>query len=149
MLKVFNLIINFVVSNNNVDSSRISICWRKAVSFVLPKQHCMFISHCLVCLAVCLSVCLSTCIYLSAGLSIYPSAHPSIHPSVPVACRIPRNEYSIQLPINFLSRFLQESCSLFSCLYQSWCHNPVATVSLCLLTQNYQHACDLLMILYP
>jgi len=39
-----------------------------------------------------------------------------------------------------------ESCSLFCCLYQSWCHNPVATVSLCLLTQNYQHACDLLMI---
>lgn len=39
-----------------------------------------------------------------------------------------------------------ESCSLFSCLYQSWCHNPVATVSLCLLTQNYQHACDLLMV---
>lgn len=43
----------------------------------------------------------------------------------------------------------QESCSLFTCLYQSWCHNPVATVSLCLLTQNYQHACDLLMVLYP
>ncbi|PFX23014.1 Protein VAC14-like [Stylophora pistillata] len=42
-----------------------------------------------------------------------------------------------------------ESCSLFCCLYQSWCHNPVATVSLCLLTQNYQHACELLMILYP
>ncbi|XP_020613432.1 protein VAC14 homolog [Orbicella faveolata] len=39
-----------------------------------------------------------------------------------------------------------ESCSLFCCLYQSWCHNPVATVSLCLLTQNYQHACELLMI---
>lgn len=39
-----------------------------------------------------------------------------------------------------------ESCSLFCCLYQSWCHNPVATVSLCLLTQNYRHACDLLMI---
>ena len=43
----------------------------------------------------------------------------------------------------------QESCSLFTSLYQSWCHNPVATVSLCLLTQNYQHACDLLMVLYP
>ncbi|KXJ24188.1 protein VAC14 homolog [Exaiptasia diaphana] len=39
-----------------------------------------------------------------------------------------------------------ESCSLFCCLYKSWSHNPVATVSLCLLTQNYQHACDLLMI---
>ncbi|EDO30641.1 predicted protein [Nematostella vectensis] len=39
-----------------------------------------------------------------------------------------------------------ESCSLFCCLYQSWAHNAVATVSLCLLTQNYKHACDLLMI---
>ncbi|GAB1601196.1 protein VAC14 homolog [Argonauta hians] len=37
-----------------------------------------------------------------------------------------------------------ESCSLFTCLYKSWCHGPVATVSLCYLTQNYQHACDLL-----
>lgn len=38
----------------------------------------------------------------------------------------------------------EESCSLFCCLYRSWCHNPVATISLCLLTQNYQHACHLL-----
>eukprot|EP00106_Octopus_bimaculoides_P002664 XP_014770106.1 PREDICTED: protein VAC14 homolog [Octopus bimaculoides] len=37
-----------------------------------------------------------------------------------------------------------ESCSLFTCLYKSWCHGPVATVSLCYLTQNYEHACDLL-----
>nr|XP_057906250.1 protein VAC14 homolog [Doryrhamphus excisus] len=37
-----------------------------------------------------------------------------------------------------------ESCSLFCCLYRSWCHNPVATVSLCFLTQNYQHAYDLI-----
>lgn len=37
-----------------------------------------------------------------------------------------------------------ESCSLFTCLYKCWCHGPVATVSLCYLTQNYQHACDLL-----
>lgn len=37
-----------------------------------------------------------------------------------------------------------ESCSLFTCLYKSWCHGPVAAVSLCYLTQNYQHACDLL-----
>lgn len=36
------------------------------------------------------------------------------------------------------------SWSLFCCLYRSWCHSPVATVSLCLLTQNYKHACDLL-----
>ena len=44
---------------------------------------------------------------------------------------------------------LQESCILFSCLYRCWCHNPVATVSLCLLAQTYKHACDLLLNLYP
>ncbi|XP_061837224.1 protein VAC14 homolog [Nerophis lumbriciformis] len=33
-----------------------------------------------------------------------------------------------------------ESGALFCCLYRSWCHNPVATVSLCFLTQNYRHA---------
>ncbi|XP_077530253.1 protein VAC14 homolog [Haemaphysalis longicornis] len=38
----------------------------------------------------------------------------------------------------------QESCGLFCCLYRSWCHNPVATISLCLLTQNYEHTCSLL-----
>ncbi|XP_072225592.1 protein VAC14 homolog [Leuresthes tenuis] len=38
----------------------------------------------------------------------------------------------------------QESCALFCCLYRSWCHNPVATVSLCFLTQNYKHAYDLI-----
>ncbi|XP_067854362.1 protein VAC14 homolog [Heptranchias perlo] len=37
-----------------------------------------------------------------------------------------------------------ESCNLFCCLYRSWCHNPVATVSLCFLTQNYKHAYDLI-----
>ncbi|XP_053707899.1 protein VAC14 homolog [Synchiropus splendidus] len=38
----------------------------------------------------------------------------------------------------------QESRVLFCCLYRSWCHNPVATVSLCFLTQNYKHAYDLI-----
>lgn len=37
-----------------------------------------------------------------------------------------------------------ESQSLFCCLYRSWCHNPVTTVSLCFLTQNYRHAYDLI-----
>jgi len=37
-----------------------------------------------------------------------------------------------------------ESCSLFCCLYRTWCHSPVATVALCLITRNYEHACDLL-----
>ncbi|ELK36188.1 PREDICTED: protein VAC14 homolog [Myotis davidii] len=37
-----------------------------------------------------------------------------------------------------------ESQDLFCCLYRSWCHNPVTTVSLCFLTQNYRHAYDLI-----
>ncbi|KAF7242762.1 hypothetical protein EYD10_10909 [Varanus komodoensis] len=37
-----------------------------------------------------------------------------------------------------------ESLELFCCLYRSWCHNPVTTVSLCFLTQNYKHAYDLI-----
>ncbi|XP_072374677.1 protein VAC14 homolog isoform X1 [Scyliorhinus torazame] len=37
-----------------------------------------------------------------------------------------------------------ESCNLFCGLYRSWCHNPVATVSLCFLTQNYKHAYELI-----
>ncbi|PNF35433.1 VAC14-like protein [Cryptotermes secundus] len=40
----------------------------------------------------------------------------------------------------------EESCLLFCCLYKSWAHNPVATVALCLLTQNYSHVCDLIRI---
>ncbi|XP_063801929.1 protein VAC14 homolog isoform X1 [Pseudophryne corroboree] len=37
-----------------------------------------------------------------------------------------------------------ESCNLFCCLYRSWCHSPVATVSLCFLSQNYKHAYHLI-----
>ncbi|XP_015918510.1 protein VAC14 homolog [Parasteatoda tepidariorum] len=40
----------------------------------------------------------------------------------------------------------ESSWSLFKCLYLSWCHSPVATVSLCLLAQTYKHACDLLQL---
>ncbi|XP_021933263.1 protein VAC14 homolog isoform X2 [Zootermopsis nevadensis] len=40
----------------------------------------------------------------------------------------------------------EDSCLLFCCLYKSWAHNPVATVALCLLTQNYSHVCDLIRI---
>uniref|UniRef100_A0A8D0GMT9 Protein VAC14 homolog n=1 Tax=Sphenodon punctatus TaxID=8508 RepID=A0A8D0GMT9_SPHPU len=39
---------------------------------------------------------------------------------------------------------LKSSRNLFCCLYRSWCHNPVTTVSLCFLTQNYKHAYDLI-----
>lgn len=38
------------------------------------------------------------------------------------------------------------SCALFCSLYETWCHNPVATVALCLLTQNYQHVCELIKL---
>lgn len=41
------------------------------------------------------------------------------------------------------SSFMQGSWHLFKTLYSSWCHNPVATVSLCLLSQNYDHASNL------
>jgi vacuole morphology and inheritance protein 14 len=33
---------------------------------------------------------------------------------------------------------------MFTALYKSWCHNPVATFSLCLYAQAYQHAADLI-----
>ncbi|KAL3860333.1 hypothetical protein ACJMK2_010472 [Sinanodonta woodiana] len=39
----------------------------------------------------------------------------------------------------------KESCSLFCCLYQSWCASPVATIALCYLSQNYKHAADLML----
>ncbi|KAJ3327517.1 hypothetical protein HDU76_011659 [Blyttiomyces sp. JEL0837] len=35
---------------------------------------------------------------------------------------------------------------LFAVLYRSWCHNPVATFSLCLLAQAYEHAANLLQV---
>lgn len=37
---------------------------------------------------------------------------------------------------------------LFQSLYRSWAHNPAALLSLCLLSQAYQHASDLVMRLY-
>ena len=37
----------------------------------------------------------------------------------------------------------KESHSLFVCLYKTWCHNPIAAVALCLLSQNYEHAYNL------
>ena len=39
----------------------------------------------------------------------------------------------------------EDSCALFRCLYRCWSHNPVATVSLCFLSQRYKHACELLL----
>jgi hypothetical protein len=37
--------------------------------------------------------------------------------------------------------------SLFTTLFRSWCHNAVATFSLCLLAQAYEQAYNLLQIL--
>jgi hypothetical protein len=53
---------------------------------------------------------------------------------------------NVQGDFNF---YFKDSCLLFCCLYKSWAHNPVATVALCLLTQNYSHVCDLIRLLYP
>ncbi|XP_066142944.1 protein VAC14 homolog isoform X1 [Euwallacea fornicatus] len=41
---------------------------------------------------------------------------------------------------------VQQNKQLFLCLYRTWCHNPVATVALCLLTQSYSHVCDLIKL---
>ncbi|ORY01103.1 ARM repeat-containing protein [Basidiobolus meristosporus CBS 931.73] len=40
----------------------------------------------------------------------------------------------------------KENQVLFIALYKSWCHNAVATFSLCLLAQVYEHAASLLQI---
>lgn len=37
--------------------------------------------------------------------------------------------------------------SLFVSLYASWCHSPMATISLCLLAQTYHHASDVIQSL--
>ena len=39
---------------------------------------------------------------------------------------------------------LQEDWCLFKTLYQCWCHNPVTTLALCLLSQNYEHSSHLI-----
>ncbi|KAJ3053903.1 hypothetical protein HK097_003141, partial [Rhizophlyctis rosea] len=39
---------------------------------------------------------------------------------------------------------MRDGSHLFTSLYRSWCHNAVATFSLCLLAQSYEHAANLL-----
>ena len=39
---------------------------------------------------------------------------------------------------------VQDTKDLFCCVYRTWCLCPVATVSLCLLSGKYRHACRLL-----
>ena len=66
--------------------------------------------------------------------------------------RILAQVHCILLNINWIADIVfifQDSCSLFCNLYKSWCHSPIATVSLCFLSQNYHHACQLLQMLYP
>ncbi|KAK7082985.1 PtdIns(3,5)P(2) sythesis regulation factor [Halocaridina rubra] len=46
--------------------------------------------------------------------------------------------FSLRLQLKQLAT--PESCDLFEKLYRSWSHNSVATLTLCLLTQNYSHA---------
>ncbi|KAI8050807.1 vacuolar protein 14 C-terminal Fig4p binding-domain-containing protein [Syncephalis plumigaleata] len=41
---------------------------------------------------------------------------------------------------------IKENQTLFVALYRSWCHNSVATFSLCLLAQTYEHAANMLQI---
>ncbi|KAJ3368456.1 hypothetical protein HDU91_000573 [Kappamyces sp. JEL0680] len=40
----------------------------------------------------------------------------------------------------------RDGFSLFSSLYKSWCHNPIACFSLCLLSQAYEHASNLMTL---
>ena len=41
----------------------------------------------------------------------------------------------------------QDGQTFFVALFRSWCHNAVATFSLCLLAQAYEQAYNLLQIL--
>eukprot|EP00090_Calanus_glacialis_P024131 TRINITY_DN37461_c0_g1_i1.p1 TRINITY_DN37461_c0_g1~~TRINITY_DN37461_c0_g1_i1.p1 ORF type:complete len:694 (-),score=252.55 TRINITY_DN37461_c0_g1_i1:136-2217(-) len=41
----------------------------------------------------------------------------------------------------------KDSCHLFCCLYQTWCHSQIATVALCLLAGCYGHAGDLIRLI--
>jgi vacuole morphology and inheritance protein 14 len=40
----------------------------------------------------------------------------------------------------------KEGSALFCALYRSWCHNPIALVTLCLLCRAYEHASSLILI---
>ena len=42
---------------------------------------------------------------------------------------------------------LQDGQTLFVTLFKAWCHNAVATMSICLLAQAYDYAYQLLQIL--
>lgn len=44
---------------------------------------------------------------------------------------------------NLLTNANPDTEQLFVTLYKSWCHNPTAVFSLCLLAQVYEHAYNL------
>uniref|UniRef100_I1P920 Vacuolar protein 14 C-terminal Fig4-binding domain-containing protein n=1 Tax=Oryza glaberrima TaxID=4538 RepID=I1P920_ORYGL len=50
---------------------------------------------------------------------------------------------------SLLKKTLVDSCGkdLFQSLYASWCHSPMATISLCLLAQAYNHAISVIQSL--
>ncbi|TYZ63566.1 hypothetical protein PybrP1_013160, partial [[Pythium] brassicae (nom. inval.)] len=43
----------------------------------------------------------------------------------------------------------EEDVQVFTALFQSWCHNPIAAFSLCLLAQSYTLSAALISKLYP
>lgn len=51
-------------------------------------------------------------------------------------------------PVSDLQVSPQKDASLFEELYRAWCHNPVALLALCLLTQNYAHCRVLVKSMY-
>lgn len=50
-------------------------------------------------------------------------------------------------PFIYIIDLFQKSAQLFECLYRCWSHCPISTLSLCLLSQCYQHVCQLVVIL--
>uniref|UniRef100_K3W541 Vacuolar protein 14 C-terminal Fig4-binding domain-containing protein n=1 Tax=Globisporangium ultimum (strain ATCC 200006 / CBS 805.95 / DAOM BR144) TaxID=431595 RepID=K3W541_GLOUD len=50
---------------------------------------------------------------------------------------------------SFQKQASKEDIQVFTALFQSWCHNPVAAFSLCLLAQSYTLSSALISKLYP
>ncbi|RLN70104.1 hypothetical protein BBJ28_00021567, partial [Nothophytophthora sp. Chile5] len=50
---------------------------------------------------------------------------------------------------SFQPRASEDDVQVFTALFQSWCHNPVAAFSLCLLAQSYSLSSALISKLYP
>ncbi|VDD91702.1 unnamed protein product [Enterobius vermicularis] len=49
--------------------------------------------------------------------------------------------YEMRINLKYLNT--AESASLFECLYRCWCHQPIALLGLCIMSQKYKHASDL------